>query len=178
MGHNLRASRRHKSLRFNVYFGRRPNQLTDYNEPVTAPSTTVSWEKPLHNLEEAVRPQLDSIAAQYQEKMCASFDRQYQKKESNGYLTVTLVGLKPPENSDSVSDELLGLVKRASTTEAFTSNNHVQPNEETQLSSILDDRPSTRGGGTQETYCNEQMGSYNITSTPSTQTKAVKAKEA
>ncbi|KNC87220.1 hypothetical protein SARC_00655 [Sphaeroforma arctica JP610] len=74
MGHNLRTSRRH---------GRRQNQLMDYNTPVTAPNTTESWEERLQRLEEAIMPQTDSNAAQYQEKMCAASDRKGQKKYVN-----------------------------------------------------------------------------------------------
>lgn len=80
MGHNLRTSRRHKSPRFNVYFGRRQNQLTDYNDTITANTTNESWQTRLANIEEAIRPQLNTNAAQYQEKMRAAFERKYQKK--------------------------------------------------------------------------------------------------
>ncbi len=83
MGHNLRTSRRHKSPRFNVYFGRRMNQLANYNETVTAPGTDETWQTRLNNIEEAIRPHLDTNAARYQEKMRAAYDRKYQKKYVN-----------------------------------------------------------------------------------------------
>ncbi|KNC86057.1 hypothetical protein SARC_01781 [Sphaeroforma arctica JP610] len=71
-------------------------------------------------------------------------------REDNGYFVCKLDGTKSPEYPDSASDELIGLVKRANVLEAFTSNSHVQPTEETQFFSIVDDRPSIQGDGSQE----------------------------
>ncbi|KNC85494.1 hypothetical protein SARC_02331 [Sphaeroforma arctica JP610] len=72
-------------------------------------------------------------------------------REGNGYFVCNPDGTnKAPEYPISVSAELIGLVKKANAPEAFTSNNHVQPTEETQFSSIVDHRRSIRGDGFQE----------------------------
>ncbi|KNC75556.1 hypothetical protein SARC_11922, partial [Sphaeroforma arctica JP610] len=78
MGHNPRSARRHKSPRFNVDYGQRQNQLSNYDTTVSAPGTMIPWEARLKNLEESIRPQLDANVAQYQKKMRAAFDRKYQ----------------------------------------------------------------------------------------------------
>ncbi|KNC85258.1 hypothetical protein SARC_02554 [Sphaeroforma arctica JP610] len=71
-------------------------------------------------------------------------------KEGNEYFVCNLDGTLAPEYLNSVSDELIGLVKKANAVEEFTTNSQVQPSEETQFSSTLDHRPSTKDDESQE----------------------------
>ncbi|KNC74493.1 hypothetical protein SARC_12963, partial [Sphaeroforma arctica JP610] len=65
--------------RFNVYFERRQNKLTDYNTAVNA-GTKVTWEQRLKNLEESIRLQRVTNFAQYPGKTRAAYNRKYQKE--------------------------------------------------------------------------------------------------
>ena len=80
LGHNIRVSKRHKSSKFDVYFGRRSNQLTDYNQTVETEGTHQTWEMRRKQLEEHVMPQIENNIDSYQEKMRAAFEKKYENK--------------------------------------------------------------------------------------------------